>query len=125
MSTGPTPFPRQMMGAESLITAAPTWDGLMDAFKPAIVPDHFDPGDNMKLVLFHFYNTAEGRRIVDWLFDLTVRAPFPHVGSTRESAAIAAAKHEARAAVGQAFARAITDGEEVWKQRSQSHENTA
>lgn len=125
MNTGPTPFPRQMLGAESLINAAPTWDGLMNAFKPAIVPDRFDPGDDMKLVLFHFYNTVQGRQIVDWLFDLTARAPFPHVGSTRESAALAAAKHEARAAVGLAVARAITDGEKIWNQRSQSHEDTA
>lgn len=123
--TGPFPFARQMMAVDSLLSAAPNWGGLEQAFFPASVPDSFDPGDDMKLVLFHFSNTAEGRRILEWIFDLTARAPFPHVGSTKESAAIAAAKHEARTAVGYVVGRAIADGEKLWKQRSEAHGKTA
>jgi hypothetical protein len=119
--SGPFPFARQMMAVDHLLQSAPTWAGLEQAFYPAQKPDAFDPGADMKLVLFHFSNTAEGRRILDWIFDLTARAPFPHVGSTRESAAIAAAKHEARTAVGYVVARAIADGEQLWKQRSETN----
>ncbi|RWF48378.1 MAG: hypothetical protein EOS50_32035 [Mesorhizobium sp.] len=115
--SGPFPFSRQMMAIDQLLGATPSWEGLNQAFLPAKVADNFDPGDDMKQVLYHFNNTAEGRRIIEWLCDLTVRAPFPHVGSTGESAALAAAKHEARTAVGYAMLRAIAEGEELWKQQ--------
>ncbi|RWN78070.1 MAG: hypothetical protein EOS02_09935 [Mesorhizobium sp.] len=115
--SGPFPFSRQMMAVDQLLGATPSWEGLNQAFFPSKVADNFDPGDDMKLVLFHFNNTAEGRRIIEWFCDLTVRAPFPHVGSMKESAALAAAKHEARTAVGYAMLRAIAEGEELWKQQ--------
>ena len=125
MSDGPFAFSRQMMAVDELLKATPSWSGLQQAFFPAKVGDNFDPGDDMKVVLYHFSNTAEGRRILEWLFDLTARAPFPHVGNTTQSAALAAAKHEARTAVGYVIGRAIADGEVLWKQRSQSHEKPA
>jgi hypothetical protein len=99
-----------------MLAGVPSWDGLNQAFFPAKVADKFDPGEDMKQVLYHFYQTAEGRRIIDWLADLTVRAPFPHVGASKDAAVIAAAKHEARTAVGYALMRAIADGEELYKQ---------
>ncbi|CDX54565.1 hypothetical protein MPL1032_190152 [Mesorhizobium plurifarium] len=114
--SGPFPFGRQMMAVEELLGAVPTMEGLGQAFFPAKVADNFDPGADMKQVLYHFYHTAEGRRIVEWLADLTVRAPYPHVGSSKEAVVIAAAKHEARAAVGLVLMRAIAEGEELYKQ---------
>lgn len=125
MNAGPFPFSRQMMAIDQLIGSAPTMEGLEQAFFPAKRPDNFDPGDDMKLMLFHFYGTAEGKRILDWLADLTVRAPFPHVGSMNESAALAAAKHEARTAVGYALLRAIAEGEQLWTQRRSHNETPA
>ena len=114
MSGGPFPFSRQMMAVDQMLAGVPDWTGLSQAFFPAGVSDRFDPGEDMKQVLYHFYQTAEGRRIIDWLADLTVRAPYPHVGQTSESVAIAAAKHEARAAVGYSLLRAIADGEQLY-----------
>ncbi|RUT82276.1 MULTISPECIES: hypothetical protein [unclassified Mesorhizobium] len=125
MSGAPFPFSRQMMAIDQLIGSVPTMEGLSQAFFPAAVSDNFDPGDDMKLVLFAFYGTAEGKRIIDWLCDLTVRAPFPHVGSMKESAALAAAKHEARTAVGYALLRAIAEGEQLWTQRRSHNETPA
>ncbi|OBQ59578.1 hypothetical protein EFV37_22130 [Mesorhizobium loti] len=112
-----------MMAIDQLLAGTPTWEGLNQAFFPSKTADNFDPGDDMKQVLFHFYNTQEGRRIIEWMADLTVRAPFPHVGNLMEGAALAAAKHEARTAVGYALLRAIAEGEQLWtQQRSQTHE---
>jgi hypothetical protein len=122
MSGGPFPFSRQMLAIEDMLASVPTMEGLNQAFFPARTSDNFDPGDDMKLVMFHFNNTAEGRRIIEWFCDLTVRAPFPHVGSMKESAALAAAKHEARTAVGYAMLRAIAEGEQLWK-AARSHDN--
>jgi hypothetical protein len=89
------------------------WAGLEEHFSPAKVADAFDPGADLKKVLFALYHTVDGRKIVEWWFDLTFRAPYPHVGSSLEAAAIAAAKHEARAAVGLALLKAIADGEKL------------
>lgn len=117
---GPAAFPRQMMALDKLINSAPSWEDLEGSFFPAGTADSFDPGDDMKEVLFHFSNTPEGRRIVEWLADLTCRAPYPHVGNSLEAAGIAAAKHEARAAVGQTLMRAIAEGEQIWKAKKES-----
>lgn len=124
--SGPVEFARQLQTVEALLKATPDWGGLEQGFAPAAVSDNFDPGDDMKQVLSAFYNTDQGRKIIEWLFDLTLRAPFPHVGTTLEAAGIAAAKHEARVAVGQALARAIVDGNSIFtSKRSQSHEKPA
>ncbi|WP_156932462.1 hypothetical protein [Mesorhizobium sp. LNJC391B00] len=120
--SGPFAFSRPMLAVDQLLSSTPDWSGLSQAMFPAKVADNFDPGDDMKLVLYHFYGNAEGRRIIEWLADLTVRAPFPHVGSMKESAALAAAKHEARTAVGYALLRAIAEGEELWKQQTRSQD---
>ncbi len=124
--SGPVDFARQVNAIEHMLAAAPSWAGLENAFAPAKVADNFDPGDDTKQVIAALYNTSQGRLIIEWLFDLTVRAPFPHVGNTLQSASIAAAKHEARVAVGQALSRAIVDGNEIFTlKRSQSHEEPA
>lgn len=120
MTTGPVEFARQVQSVEQFLRDAPSWASLDKAVRPAAVPDHFDPGDFMKQQLAALYETADGRAIIDWLFDLTLRAPFPHVGSTRDSAWLAAAKHEARVAVGQAVARAIVDGRKLFNQKEPS-----
>lgn len=114
---GPFPFSRQSQAIDRLLQQTPDWNGLEQAFFPAKVADNFDPGDDMKKVLAAFYATAEGRKILDWIFDLTCRAPYPSIGSTNETAALAAKAHEARAAVGYVVGRAIVDGLELLKQR--------
>lgn len=111
--SGPVDFLRQVQRVEDFIKSPSSWGELEKAFAPAPVADSFDPGEFMKKQLAALYGTQDGRAILEWLFDLTLRAPFPHVGNSRDSAWIAAAKHEARVAVGQAIARAIVDGREL------------
>lgn len=119
MNNGPVAFAREVQAMEDFLKAAPSWGSLEKAFAPAQTANHFEPDNFMKQQLAAFYKTADGRQILDWLFDLTLRAPFPHVGSGRDSAWIAAAKHEARVAVGQAVARAIVDGRELFNQKKE------
>lgn len=114
---GPVDFSRQMMAVERLLADPTSWDGLDKAFAPAKVADNFDPGDDMKMMLAAFAYTAEGRKIIEWLADLTCRAPYPQTGNSIQSAALAAAKHEARAAVGSVIMRAIADGEKLLGQK--------
>lgn len=119
MSNGPVEFMRQVQALDDLLNATPNWKGLEKAFAPAAVPDQFEPEDFMKQMWAAFYNTADGRQMIDWLFDLTLRAPYPHVGSARDAAWLAAGKHEARVAVGQAVARAIVDGRELFNRKKE------
>lgn len=110
----PFPFARSVQSLDELLDQASFgggWQGLEKMLAPAKVPDSFDPGQDMKKVLCAFYHTTEGRRIIDWLMDLTVRAPYPHVGTNFNQAAIAAAKHESRAAVGLVILQAIAEGD--------------
>lgn len=122
--SGPYPFAREVQQLNDMLASVggPGWAGLEQMFKPARVADRFDPGDDMKMVLAAFYRTAQGRQIIDWLLDLTVRAPFPHVGGSRDSAWLAAGKHEARTAVGYVLLQAIADGNELFEKRNQTKE---
>ena len=113
--TGPFPFSRQTMPLDRMIeqAGAPGWKFFEDMFKPAGVSDRFDPGADMKKFLAAFEQTAQGRQFLEWIADLTVRAPFPHVGSSRDAAWIAGAKHEARFGVGSVIFKAVADGREL------------
>lgn len=114
--SGPFAFSRQALAIDRLLEAAPSWEGLNQAFFPARTHDRFDPGDDMKKVLAAFNGTAEGRRIIEWLCDLTCRAPYPQISGDFQTAALAAKAHEARAAVGYVILRAIADGEALLHQ---------
>ncbi|MER2536882.1 MAG: hypothetical protein ABTQ31_17150 [Rhizobiaceae bacterium] len=124
--SGPVPFPRRMQALDQMLAASPSWDDLEKAFKPAGVADHFEPDDQIKKWLAAFFQTEPGRALFEWIADLTVRAPYPHVGNSRDSAWLAAKAHEARAAVGLAILRGIADGEKLLSPpKEPTHETSA
>lgn len=86
------------------------WEFLEQQFAPAMVAQNFDPGDEFKRNIAAFARTAFGRSIVDWLLDLTCRAPYPVTSQIMHDLVYAAAKHQARAAVGETIVKAIADG---------------
>lgn len=86
------------------------WDFFENQFGPAVVAQSFDPGDEVKKFAAAMSQTVEGRRFIDWLLDLTCRAPYPVTSQTIEDLAMSAAKHQARAAVGETIVKAIADG---------------
>ena len=108
---------RTMMAVEKLLAATPSWGDLEQQFAPAQTAQNFEPDRDLKMSLAALASQAHGGRIVEWLLDLTTRAPYPHVGQTADSVVLAAAKHEARAAIGWVLLRAIADGAELWKQK--------
>lgn len=109
----PYPFARQMAAVDELLKAPTTWDGLEQAFFPARPTDAFNPQDEVKKFLAAAFRTAQGRAFLEWVADLTVRAPPGHSGETLEAAALAHAKHQARYAVGEAILRALAEGDEL------------
>lgn len=127
--SGPVGFPSEMMNLDKMLESmgGPGWDGLEQAFKPASAPQPFEPEERLKRTIAVFYDhSEEGRQMIEWLFDLTFRAPYPHVGASFEQAALAAKAHEARAAVGRVVVQAILDGRTLLeKNRSQNHADPA
>lgn len=117
MNSGPVAFQRRMAAVEQLLAAPPTWEGLEKAFAPASVPDRFRPDEPVSKLLAALWQTADGRRLLDWIFALTIDAPYPHIGATRDAAALAAKAHEARAAVGLVVLKAIEEGTELLNQK--------
>lgn len=117
MMSGPFPFARETMPLDDLLkqVGGPGWSGLdlARAFAPAKVSDRFEPDEDLKKFLAAFSRTQQGRTFFNWIADLTVRAPYPHVGTLRETAALAAAKHEARCGVGQVIFAAVEEGERL------------
>ena len=111
--SGPVSFPSSMMALDQMLEqmGGRGWEGLENEFKPAQTRQNFEPEDKIKKIIAAFYDSSsEGRQMVEWIFDLTFRAPYPSTGTSFEQAAIAAAKHEARAAVGRVLVQAIVEG---------------
>lgn len=86
------------------------WDALEAAFLPALTGQGLRPDERIMRFLAAMAQTEDGRAFVDWLFDLTCRAPYPRTGGDRDELAFAAAKHQARAAVGDVIAAALVEG---------------
>lgn len=89
------------------------WEFFREQFGPAVVAQGFDPGADFKKNLAAFARTGLGREIVDWLLDLTCRAPYPVTSQDLQDLAFAAAKHQARAAVGETIVKAIAEGNAI------------
>lgn len=93
------------------------WDALEAMFKPALVGQHFRPDDGVLMFFGALAGTEIGRQVLDWLFDLTNRAPYPRdVGNDFQAVALAAKAHAARAAVGEAILQAVIDGRKLLEQ---------
>lgn len=126
--SGPAPFPSDLLDLDLMLEqiGGAGWDGLERQFRPAAVPDRFEPADQLKIRIATLYDHSdEVRQILEWVFDLTFRAPYPHVGESFQAAALAAKAHEARAAVGRVIVQAIVDGRKLKEKRSQTNANTA
>jgi hypothetical protein len=92
------------------------WSFFEQQFHPAATPADLDPGDQFKRQLAGVAETAWGRQLIDWLLDLTCRAPYPVTSQSIEDLAMAAAKHQARAAIGEVLVKAIADGRRIMDQ---------
>lgn len=74
-------------------------------------PDAFEPDDKVAIELWRLFNIPATRAVIEWLFDLTRRAPFPDEGGSFEAVALAAERYRARCKLGAAIAAAIVQGQ--------------
>jgi len=114
--TGPANInPRSIVrDLDTMMTAGGVgWEALETMFQPAVMADPWRPSENVMKFAAAMAQTDQGREFLAFIFDLTKRAPYPHIGNSMESAALAAAKHEARAAVGEVVLQAIVEGRKL------------
>lgn len=84
------------------------------AFHPAATHGgNFEPSDHVKMAAAILWRAGEGREFVEWILDLTMRAPYPVTSQDPHDLQFAAAKHQARAAVGETVLLAIRKGEQL------------
>lgn len=107
------PIEQLLAGTDEMLDV----DKMIEKLAPAQAGQNFRPTDDLMKVMYLFFGTVEGKQIFEWLMDLTVRAPYPHVnGSNFEQAAIAAAKHQSRCGVGEVILEAVAQGKRLLEQ---------
>ncbi len=111
---------RQVMSLDNLIDqlgGGPGWDGVRDRMQPAESSDKHRPDAAILKEIALMWDRPQERAGLEWIFDITSRAPYPTDHSDIERMAMAAAKHMARAAVGEAIALAIDEGRKILEQQ--------
>ena len=86
-------------------------------FAPAALHRDATPDEKLKEFMAGLNATPQGRLFFNWLLNLTCNAPYPDTGLTMEVLAFAAAKHQARAAIGEAIMFYITQGDALIENR--------
>lgn len=100
---------------EQSYTGGAGWDDLdLDALRAAL-PDNapLKPSDEIARFMFGLYSTAEGRRMFEWLMDITIRQPLRATGPTIEETALRTATRQGINGVAEAVLAAIALGESL------------
>lgn len=79
----------------------------------------FKPSNDVAELFYLMYSRADSREAIEWLFNLTVRAPEPLIQDNFERAALLAARRQARQALGDVLAHAIALGEKIHKAKTE------
>jgi hypothetical protein len=95
------------------------WESLEAMFKPHLQRAPLQPADDVARALYVMYALGgEGRAVIEWLMDITIRAPFRVTGSTIEETALHAAGRQCINGVGEAVLTAIAHGETIFKSQN-------
>lgn len=87
------------------------WEELEKLFKPHLQEAPLQPGDNVAKFLWLMYSLGgDGRDVIEWLMDITLRMPFRATGRTLEETAILAANRQGINGPGEAVLAAIAHG---------------
>jgi len=87
------------------------WDELEKLFKPQLQGAELQPDDDVaKAFWLMFKLGGEGRAVIEWLMDITIRMPFRSIGHSIEETALLAANRQGINGVGEAVLKAIAHG---------------
>lgn len=88
------------------------WDGLNQLFAP-VMEAELQPSDRVAMWLYGMYLAGDSREVIEWLMDITVRAPLRSTGATFEQTALMTATRQGINGVGETVLKAIAKGKEL------------
>lgn len=90
------------------------WDALEEMFKPHLQAAPLQPSDDVARALWILYSVGgEGRAVIEWLMDITIRAPFRATGKDFQETALLTATRQGINGVAEAILAAIDHGRQV------------
>lgn len=92
------------------------WEGLEQLFAP-VVEGELQPPDRVAMLLWGMHQYDDGRELIEWLMDITVRQPLRATGKTFEETALLTATRQGINGVGEVILKAIAKGKELADQR--------
>ncbi|MBB98327.1 MAG: hypothetical protein CML67_02135 [Rhodobacteraceae bacterium] len=110
---------RQAQPLDQMLDAAggAGWDGLSDLMKPHLADRPLQPSDQVARHLALLAKDPRAREIIEWLMDITLRAPFRPIGATLQETALHAAKRQGINGVGEAVLAAIAHGQTLMEKK--------
>ncbi len=88
------------------------WESLEALFAP-VVEGELQPPDRVAKLLYALYQVGDGRELVEWLMDITLRLPLRVTGKTFEETALLMATRQGINGVGEVVLKAIAKGREL------------
>uniref|UniRef100_UPI003BAC7D96 hypothetical protein n=1 Tax=Stappia sp. TaxID=1870903 RepID=UPI003BAC7D96 len=106
---------RQAQSLDSMVARAggEGWDGLEELFKPQVANQPLQPSDHVAKTLATLCRDPRGREVIEWLMDITLRAPLRATGKTFEETALLTASRQGINGVGEAVLAAIAHGQKL------------
>lgn len=108
---------RDALPFNDLLESKQPWEDLDKLFKPSLAEAPLQPSDDVAINLALFAQSAKGRLILEWIMDITLRAPLRACGSTFEETALKTAQRQGINGVAEAILNAINHGEALLEQR--------
>lgn len=93
------------------------WDGVESLVNPQEVPSEYQPDDMAAMFLAGMARSHEGRMVIEWLMDITLRRPLRITGKSFEETALLCAARQGSNGVGEAVLKAIALGDRLISQR--------
>jgi hypothetical protein len=89
------------------------WEGLEEMLRrpPGSAP--LQPGDDVARFMAGLYRTPEGRKLFEWIMDITLRLPLRSTGRTFEETALMTATRQGINGVGEVVLAAIAHGDKL------------
>ncbi len=87
------------------------FSGIEKLMQPAAAKHPLEPEDEIAKRLYSLW--AVDRQLINWLFDLTILAPYPQTRPDMQELAFAACRHQTRALIGEAIQMAIAKGHQL------------
>ena len=78
--------------------------------------DRFEPNERVAKILYAISRSADGRELVEWLMDVTLRQSVRITGDTIEQTALRAAQLQGIHGVGEVILQAMAKGEKLLNQ---------